>query len=93
MDIDLSFRGPNAIIEKQEGLGGSGTPLIPALWRQREGDFWDQGLQSEFLDSQSYTEKPCIKKNETKRNYFISHITIIIEKRNVEAAREQALSY
>jgi hypothetical protein len=45
------------------------------------------------LDSQSYTEKPCIKKNETKRNYFISHITIIIEKRNVEAAREQALSY
>jgi hypothetical protein len=40
-------------------------PLIPALGRQRQVDFWVQGqpgLQSEFQDSQGYTEKPCLKK-------------------------------
>jgi hypothetical protein len=38
------------------------TPLIPALRRQRQADFWvrgQTGLQSEFQDSQGYTEKPC----------------------------------
>jgi hypothetical protein len=43
-------------------------PLIPALWRQRQ-DFWIRGqpdLQSEFQDSQGYTEKPCLEKNQTK---------------------------
>ena len=48
-------------------------PLIPALGRQRQVDFWVQGqpgLQSEFQDSQGYTEKPCLKKkqNKTKQN-------------------------
>jgi hypothetical protein len=41
------------------------TPLIPALRRQRQADFWvrgQPGLQSEFQDSQGYTEKPCLKK-------------------------------
>jgi hypothetical protein len=41
------------------------TPLIPALGRQRQVDFWvwgQPGLQSEFQDSQGYTEKPCLKK-------------------------------
>jgi hypothetical protein len=40
-------------------------PLIPALGRQRQADFWVRGqlgLQSEFQDSQGYTEKPCLKK-------------------------------
>jgi hypothetical protein len=40
-------------------------PLIPALRRQRQVGFWvrDQpGLQSEFQDSQGYTEKPCLEK-------------------------------
>jgi hypothetical protein len=40
-------------------------PLIPALGRQRQADFWVQGqpgLQSDFQDSQSYTEKPCLEK-------------------------------
>jgi hypothetical protein len=40
-------------------------PLIPALGRQRQADFWVQsqpGLQSEFQDSQGYTEKPCLEK-------------------------------
>jgi hypothetical protein len=46
------------------------TPLIPALGRQRQADFWVQGqpgLQSEFQDSQSYTEKPCLKKPKKKK--------------------------
>jgi hypothetical protein len=41
------------------------TPLIPALGRQRQVDFWvrgQPGLQSEFQDSQGYTEKPCLEK-------------------------------
>jgi hypothetical protein len=47
-------------------------PLILALGRQRQADFWvwDQpGLQSEFQDSQDYTEKPCLEKQKkTKQN-------------------------
>jgi hypothetical protein len=45
------------------------TPLIPALGRQSQADFWVQdqpGLQSEFQDSQGYIEKPCLEK--TKQN-------------------------
>jgi hypothetical protein len=45
-------------------------PLIPALERQRQVDFWVQGqpgLQSEFQDSQGYTEKPCLKKKKKKK--------------------------
>jgi hypothetical protein len=44
-------------------------PLIPALGRQRQVDFWVWGqpaLQSEFQDSQRYTEKPCLKKKKKK---------------------------
>jgi hypothetical protein len=47
--------------------------LIPALGRQRQVDFWvwgQPGLQSEFQDSQGYTEKPCLEKpnqNKTKQ--------------------------
>jgi hypothetical protein len=40
------------------------TPLIPAPGRQRQEDFWvrgQPGLQSEFQDSQGYTEKSCLK--------------------------------
>jgi hypothetical protein len=46
------------------------TPLISALGRQRQTFFWVQGqpgLQSEFQDSQSYTEKPCVKKPKEKK--------------------------
>jgi hypothetical protein len=46
--------------------------LIATLGRQRQVDFWVQGqpgLQSEFQDSQGYTENPCLKKqNKTKQN-------------------------
>jgi hypothetical protein len=41
------------------------TPLIPAFGSQRQADFLVQGqsdLQSEFQDSQGYTEKSCLKK-------------------------------
>jgi hypothetical protein len=52
-------------------------PLIPALERQRQVDFWVQGqpsLQSEFQDSQGYTEKPCLKKqNKTKQTNKQNH--------------------
>jgi hypothetical protein len=40
------------------------------LGRQRQADFWfrgQHGLQSEFQDSQGYTEKPCLKNQKTKR--------------------------
>jgi hypothetical protein len=40
-------------------------PLIPALGRQRQADFWfwgQPGLQSEFQDSHGYTEKPWLEK-------------------------------
>jgi hypothetical protein len=43
------------------------TPLILALGRQ--ADFWvrgQPGVQSEFQDSQGYTEKPCLKKPKPK---------------------------
>jgi hypothetical protein len=46
--------------------------LIPALRRQRQADFCipgQPGLQSELQDSQGYTEKPCLEKqNKTKQN-------------------------
>jgi hypothetical protein len=46
------------------------TPLVPALGRQRQVDFWvrgQPGLQSEFQDSQDYTEKPCLEKQTNKQ--------------------------
>ena len=53
-----------------------GTPLVPALGRQRQADFWvpgQPGLQSEFQDSQGYTEKPCLEKQKkTKQKKFFS---------------------
>jgi hypothetical protein len=44
------------------------TPLIPALGRQKQADFEASlELQSEFQDSQCYTEKPRLKKPKEKR--------------------------
>ena len=47
------------------------TPLVPALERQRQADFWvpgQPGLQSKFRDSQGYTEKPCLGKQNNNNN-------------------------
>jgi hypothetical protein len=44
--------------------------FLPALGRQRQVDFWvrgQPGLQSEFQDSQGYTEKPCLEKKKKKK--------------------------
>jgi hypothetical protein len=44
-------------------------PLILALGKQRQVDFWVQaqpGLQSE-LSSRDYTEKPCLEKPKKKK--------------------------
>jgi hypothetical protein len=49
-------------------------PLIPALGRQRQEDFWVQGqpgLQSDFHDSQGYTEKPCLEKPKKKKKSYV----------------------
>jgi hypothetical protein len=47
------------------------TPLIPALREAQAGGFLSSRpawLQSEFQDSQGYTEKPCLeKKNKTNK--------------------------
>jgi hypothetical protein len=51
-------------------LGRQRQPLILALGRQRQADFWvrgQPGLQSEFQDSQGYTEKPCLEKPKKKK--------------------------
>jgi hypothetical protein len=44
----------------------------PSTWEAETGRFLSSsqpGLQSEFQDSQGYTEKPCLKKqNKTKQN-------------------------
>jgi hypothetical protein len=66
------------------------TPLIPALGRQRQEDFGvrgQPGLQSEFQDSQGYTEKTCLgkktKQNKTKHPdstiFFVSVNLEIVE--------------
>jgi hypothetical protein len=58
------------------GLGRAGwcTTLIPALGRQRQADFWvrgQPGLQSEFQDSQGYTEKTSLEKQTNKQQQKI----------------------
>jgi hypothetical protein len=41
----------------------------PSTWEAETGGFLSSGLQSELQDSQSYTEKPCLEKqNKTKQN-------------------------
>jgi hypothetical protein len=52
-------------------------PLIPALWRQRQADFWVRGqpdLQSEFQDSQRFSEKPCLKQTNKQTNIKLDKV-------------------
>jgi hypothetical protein len=71
--IYLQSRSPQ-VKNPLKGQGVVAQPLIPALGRLRQADFWvrDQpGLQSEWQDSQGYTEKPCLKKQskQTKNSF------------------------
>jgi hypothetical protein len=48
----------------------------PSTWEAEAGGFLSliqPGLQSEFQDSQGYTEKPCLEKpkNKTKQNTIL----------------------
>jgi hypothetical protein len=47
--------------------------VVPALnpgAQQRQGVQGQPGLQSEFQDSQGYTEKPCLQKQKEQKNVF-----------------------
>ena len=55
--------------------------LIPTLVRQREMDFWVLGLpgvQSEFQDSQGYTEKPLSWKKQEKKKEEIWNLILLV---------------
>ena len=56
--------------------------FYPSTWEAEAGRFWvrgQPGLQSEFQDSQGYTEKLCLKKTKQKRKVnslcFRYHVT------------------
>jgi hypothetical protein len=57
-------------------------PLIPVRGRQRQVNFWvrgQRGLQSEFQDSQGYTEKPCLRKtNKQTKNKKKKNATALV---------------
>jgi hypothetical protein len=40
--------------------------LNPSAWKAEAGEFLTSGLESEFQDSQSYTEKLCLNNNNKK---------------------------
>jgi hypothetical protein len=45
----------------------------PSTWEAEAGGFWvrgQPGLQSEFQDSQNYTEKPCLKKQQQQKKVW-----------------------
>jgi hypothetical protein len=70
------FRSSCKAFSQSEINGGARQwwhkPLIPALGRQRQLDFWvrgQPGLQSAFQDSWNYTEKPCLEKPKKKKMF------------------------
>jgi hypothetical protein len=59
----------DALIRKQKKTSQAWWHM-PALGRQRQADFWvrgQPGLQSEFQDSQDYTEKPLSREKKQKK--------------------------
>jgi hypothetical protein len=53
--------------------------------RQRQVDFWvwgQPGLQSEFQDSQGYTEKPCLDPPQKKKRKYGSHTRYCLTSKN-----------
>jgi hypothetical protein len=67
----------NPSTREAEAEGQRGRGAEREAERQRQVDFWvrgQPGLQSEFQDSQGYTEKPCLekqKKQKQKNSYTI----------------------
>jgi hypothetical protein len=60
-------------------------PLIQALGRQRQADFGvrgQPGLQSEFQDSQGYTEKPCLKKTKKPKKQNKTKVISYVKREN-----------
>ena len=54
----------------------------PSTREVEQADFWvrgQPGLQSEYQDSQGYTEKPCLKK-QTKQENTIKQVEVLTEK-------------
>jgi hypothetical protein len=49
------------------------------LGRQRQAVRGQPGLQSEFQDSQSYTEKPCLEKQKQNKTKKFSHTWLGME--------------
>ena len=57
----------------------------PSTQRQRQADFWvrgQPGLQSEFQDSQDYTEKPCLRKKKKIEKKKKEMIKVLSDQRN-----------
>jgi hypothetical protein len=57
----------------------------PSTWKTEAGGFLGRGqpgLQSEFQDSQNYTEKPCLETNkkqkQKKPHIFCFHIAVFL---------------
>jgi hypothetical protein len=61
--------GQNRVPKRGNSNGKVQCPVVhtfnPSTWEAEAGQ---PGLQSEFQDSQGYTEKPCLEKNKTKQN-------------------------
>jgi hypothetical protein len=70
-------------------------PLIPALGRQISEFEASQDsicLQSEFQDSQGYTEKHCLEKKKYKQCLTLSDIKLESQKRKVGVKNQGSLS-
>jgi hypothetical protein len=58
-----------------------GSPLVPALRRQRQADLRGQpGLESKFQDSQNYTEKPYLKITKQQQQSTSTVVVVVVDK-------------
>jgi hypothetical protein len=72
--------GKGVLLRRKQSRAVAAHAFNPSTWEAEAGDFWVQGqpgLQSEFQDSQGYTEKPCLEKpqKKEKENKNVSHNT------------------
>ena len=71
------------VFHKKSGWAWWSAPLVLALGRQRQADQGQCGLRSEFLDSQGYTEKPCLRKIKTKNKNKTKRDTWTINRKKI----------